>query len=112
MFAQACPSRKEKSVYVQVAHYKLGHGSVEELRSRVEQGPVRVMTEVPGFVDYYAFDAGDGVVASVNVFADRSGLEEAERRLGEWIEQTISAFDISPGEVSEGEVFASTRPSA
>jgi len=99
-------------VYVQVAHYKLGTGLVEDLRSRVEQGPVKVMGELPGFVDYYAFDAGDGVVASVNVFADRSSLEEAERRLVEWIEQTVSDFDISPGAVSEGEVFASTRPSA
>ena len=99
-------------MYVQVAHYKLGTGSVADLRSRVEQGPMKVMAKVPGFVDYYAFDAGGGVVASVNVFTDRSGLEEAERRLGEWIEQTIADFDISPGELSEGEVFASSRPSA
>ena len=96
-------------MYVQVAHYKLGRGSAGELRSRVKQGPVKVMAEVPGFVDYYAFDAGGGMVASVTVFADRSGLEEAEGRLGEWIEETISEFDISPGDVSEGEVFASTR---
>jgi hypothetical protein len=70
------------------------------------------MGDVPGFIDYYAFDAGDGAVASVSVFADRSGVEEAERRLAEWIEQTVSELDISPGEVSEGEVFASTRPTA
>lgn len=97
-------------MYVQVAHYKLVSGTVEDLRPRVEAGPVEVMRAVPGFVDYYAFDAGDGVVASVSIFADRSGVEEAERRLAEWIEQTISDLDISPGEVSEGEVFASTRP--
>jgi hypothetical protein len=40
-------------MYVQVAHYELGRGSVAELRSRVEQGPVKLMAEVPGFVDYY-----------------------------------------------------------
>jgi hypothetical protein len=99
-------------MYLEVAHYKLGKGSVEELRARVEQGPVKVMAEVPGFVDYYAFDAGAGVVASVSVFTDRSGLEEAEGRLGEWVEQTIADFDISPGEIAEGEVFACTRSSA
>lgn len=97
-------------MYVQVASYKLGTGTAEDLRPRVEQGPVRVMRAMPGFVDYYAFDAGDGVVASVSVFAARTGVEEAERRLAEWIEQTVSELDISPGEVSEGEVFASTRP--
>jgi hypothetical protein len=98
-------------MYVQVAQYKLGKGTVEELRPRVEQGPVKAMAQVPGFVDYFAFEAGAGAVASVAVFADRSGLEEAEGRLSEWVEQTISDFDISPGVVSEGEVFASTRSS-
>lgn len=98
-------------MYVQVAHYKVGAGSVEDLRPRVEEGPVEVMRAVPGFVEYYAFDAGDGAVASVSVFSDRSGVEEAERRLAAWIEATVSALDISPEEVSEGEVFATTRVS-
>ena len=98
-------------MYVQVAHYKLGSGTVEDLRPRVEAGPVEVMRAVPGFIDYYAFDAGDGVVASVTVSADRSGVEDADRRLAKWIEATVSALDISPGEVSEGEVFATTRVS-
>lgn len=97
-------------MYVQVAHYRLGTGEITDLRSHVVEGPVKVMREVPGFVDYYAFDAGDGLVASVSVFADRSGVEEAERRLANWIERTVAELEISPGEVSEGEVFASTRP--
>ena len=99
-------------MYVQVAHYRLGAGTAEDLRPRVEEGPVQVMRDVPGFVDYYAFDAGDGVVASVVVFADRAGVDEAERRLAGWIDETLPALDISPGEVSEGEVFASTRPAS
>lgn len=99
-------------MYVQVAHYELGSGTVEDLRARVEEGPVRVMADVPGFVDYYAFDAGDGVVASVTVFMDRGGVEEAERRLADWIADTVAQLDISPGEVSEGRVFASTRRAA
>ncbi len=96
-------------MYIQVAHYRLGRGSAEELASRALEGPLKVMREVRGFIDYYAFDAGDGVVASVSVFEDRVGVEEADRRLADWTEQTISDFEISPGDVSEGEVFASTR---
>jgi hypothetical protein len=67
------------------------------------------MGSLPGFVDYYAFD---GVVASISVFAYRSGLEEAERRLAEWIERTVAQLDISPGQGSEGEVCATSRPGA
>ena len=100
---------EQKEMYVQVAHYKLGTGAVDDLRLRVEKGPVQVMGDVPGFIDYYAFDAGDGVVASVSVFTNRRGVEEADRRLADWIEETVEAFGISPGAVSEGEVFASTR---
>lgn len=96
-------------MYIQVAHYRLARGSAEELASRARVGPLKVMREVPGFVDYYAFDAGDGVVASVSVFEERTGVEEAERRLADWTEQTISDFEIAPGDVSEGEVFASMR---
>jgi hypothetical protein len=101
--------QERSEMYVQVAHYKLGTGTTEDLRPRVEEGPVKVMRDVPGFVDYYAFDAGDGWVASVSVFGDRAGVEEAERRLAEWVEQTVSELDISPGQISEGEVFASPR---
>jgi hypothetical protein len=68
---------------------------------------VKVMREVPGFVDYYAFDAGGRVVASVAVFADRTGLEEAERRLAGWVEQTVSELDQHP---SGGLATAGTWP--
>jgi hypothetical protein len=95
-------------MYVQVAHYRLGTGSADELAGRVAEGPLKAMPEVPGFVDYYAFDAGEGLVASVSVFESRTGVEEAERRLGEWVEQTVAEFDIKPGHMSEGSVFAST----
>lgn len=70
------------------------------------------MHEVATFSDCYAFDVGGGVVASVSVFEGRAGLEEAERRLDGWIEDTVERFEITPGSVSEGDVFASTRVGA
>ena len=33
-------------MYVQVAHYRLGTGEVEDLRSRVVEGPVKVMRDL------------------------------------------------------------------
>lgn len=57
--------QERSEMYVQVAHCKLGTGTAEDLRPRVEDGPVKVLRDLPGFVDYYAFDAGDGLVASV-----------------------------------------------
>ena len=96
-------------MYVQVAHYRLGAGSVQQLADDVREGPLKVMREVPGFVEYYAFDTGGGLVASVTVFESQGGVEEADRRLSAWVEATIAKFDISPGEATEGAVFATTR---
>jgi hypothetical protein len=94
-------------VYVQVAQYRLARGSVAELADRAGTGPLRAMPDVPGFIAYYAFQAGDDMVASVSVFEDAAGVQEAERRLADWVERTVAEFQISPGEVREGEVFAS-----
>jgi hypothetical protein len=93
-------------MYVQVASYRLGSGSVADLATRIEEGNLPVVESVPGFAAYYAFDAGDGVVASVLVFDSRSGVEEAERRLAGWIEETVEEFHVTPLDVLEGEGIA------
>lgn len=95
-------------MYVQVARYRLGTGSPEELLPKIEEGNLPVLREVPGFVSYYALRLADDEVASVIVFTDRSGVETAESRLAGWIERTVQEFDISPGEVTEGEVLVHT----
>ena len=67
------------------------------------------MRGVEGFIEYYALRLADDEVASVTIFRDRSGVEEAERQLASWIERTVEEFDITPGLVTEGEVLATTR---
>ena len=96
-------------MYVQVARYRLGKKSAAELVPKIEEGNLPVMREVPGFVEYYALRVGESEVASVAVFRDRSGVVEAEERLGEWIQRTVEEFDITPGEVTEGEVLVTTK---
>jgi hypothetical protein len=95
-------------MYIQVASYRLGSGSIDELVRRIEEGNLPVVRTVPGFLAYHAFDAGDGVVASVLLFKSRSGVEEAERRLAEWIEKTVEEFEVEPLDVREGNVIASS----
>jgi hypothetical protein len=93
-------------VYVQVASYRIGSGTTPELVERIEEGNIPVVREVPGFVAYYAFDAGEGVATSVSIFEDKAGVEEAEARLGSWIEQTMQEFEVTPLDVLEGDVIA------
>ena len=95
-------------MYVQVASYRLGSGSTAGLAGRIEEGNLPVIREVPGFRTYYGFEVGGGVVASVLVCEDRSGVEEAEKRLAGWIEKTMDEFQVIPLDVLEGEVIASS----
>ncbi len=96
-------------MYVQVARYKLGRGSAEDLVPKISEGNLPVMRGVSGFVEYYALRLADDEVASVAVFRDRSGVEEAENKLAAWIERTVEEFEVTPGEVTEGEVLVTTR---
>ncbi len=93
-------------MYIQVASYRLGAGSKDDLVRRVEEGNIPVVREVPGFRGYDALEAGDGVVASVLLFDDKSGVEEAENRLAAWIEKTMEEFEVTPLDVVVGEVIA------
>ncbi len=96
-------------MYVEVARYKLGTGSADDVVPKIEEGNLPVIREAPGFVDYYALRLADDEVASVAVFRDRSGAEEAERRLTSWIEETTQEFEVTPVDFIAGEVIVSSK---
>jgi hypothetical protein len=96
-------------MYVEVARYKLGRGSADELVPKIREGNVPVMREVSGFVEYYALQLANDEVASIAVFRDRSSAEEANQQLATWIEETVSEFDVTPVDLIEGDVIVTTR---
>jgi len=91
-------------MYVSVRRYKMEPGSVDELMRRVEEGFVPIVSKGPGFVAYYALDAGDGVVASISVFEDQAGAEESNRMAADWVKENLAALLPNPPEVTAGEV--------
>lgn len=74
--------------------------ALEQRHDEVE----RLLTTVPGFVSYYAFRSGDGMV-SVSVCDDKAGVEETTRRAADWVRENLSASGMNPPQVSTGEVF-------
>ena len=91
-------------MYVSVRRYKMEPGSVDELMRRVEEGFVPIVSKGPGFVAYYALDAGDGVVASISVFEDQAGAEESNRMAADWVRENLASLLPNPPEVTAGEV--------
>ena len=97
-------------MHATIRRYKMGSGTAAELAERVEEGFVPIVSGVAGFQGYYVIDGGDGVVASISVFDDHSGVEESDRLAADWVKESLAEFQLSAPEVTEGEVLVSTNP--
>jgi hypothetical protein len=73
----------------------------------VDEGFVPLLKEQPGFVAYYWIDAGDGAMASMSVFEDRTEAERSVDRAADWVRENNAELLPNPPEVTTGEVVAS-----
>ena len=78
-----------------------------EAARRAQQGFVPLLSEVPGFVAYYAIDAGGGVIVSISVFQDQPGSEESTERAADYVRENLASLIPNPPQVMAGEVVAS-----
>ena len=67
---------------------------------------VPIVSQLPGFVAYYWADAGNGVMISTSVFAERTAAEESSRRAAEWIRDNAPGLLPVPPQITVGEVLA------
>jgi hypothetical protein len=92
-------------MYATVRRYE-GVTDPSEVTRQVNEGFLPIISEVPGFVDYYFVDAGDGVMISTGIFEDKSGAEESTWRAGEYIGEHLASLLPNPPQITEGEVVA------
>jgi hypothetical protein len=90
-------------MYAVIRRYE-GVQSIDEVVRRVNEGLAPLISQVPGYVAYWALDAGGGVVASVSVFEDQAGVEEATRRAASWVQGNLASLIPNPPQVTMGEV--------
>jgi heme-degrading monooxygenase HmoA len=64
----------------------------------------RILEGIAGFQAYYLLRTDEGGVLTVSVFDDRAGADESVRRAAEWIRANLSDLDVSPPEITTGEV--------
>ena len=91
-------------MYVSVRRYEMDAETVDELMRRVEEGFVPIISNAPGFIAYYALDAGEGVVASISIFTDQAGAEESNRMAVDYVKENLAALLQSLPEITAGEV--------
>ena len=92
-------------MYLTVRRYKIAPGSTPELRRRIQEEFLPIVSKVPGFIEYFCTFAGQNEMFSVNVFRDRAGAEESVRAAADYVRDHKSLFP-NPPEVITGEVIA------
>ena len=64
----------------------------------------RILEGIAGFQAYYLLRTDEGGVLTVSVFDDRAGADESVRQAAEWIRANLPDLNVSPPEVTTGEV--------
>jgi len=91
-------------MYVTIRRYKIAPGSTAELKRRIQEGFLPIISELPGFVEYFWTSAGENEMFSVNVFTDRAGAEASVGAAAEYVRKNLTSLLPNPPEVMTGEV--------
>ena len=63
-------------MHVVIRHYKIEPDAIEAVNHRVREGFAPYISNVmPGFVEYYWVNAGDGSLISLSIFEDQAVAE-------------------------------------
>ncbi|MBK8175426.1 MAG: hypothetical protein IPK66_09275 [Rhodospirillales bacterium] len=62
------------------------------------------MRRSPGFIAYYAIDAGDGVMATISVFSTEAMALESNEKAAEWLKDNVAHLQPVPAEITAGHV--------
>ena len=92
-------------MYAAIRQYHTDPGSIDEVVRRVNEDFVPLISDMQGFVAYFALNAGQGEFGTVSVFEDQDSAEESNRVAEEWVQQNLSSLLPRP-QFAAGEVVA------
>jgi hypothetical protein len=80
----------------------------DEAAAKVRKEFLPVISEIPGFQEYYAVKTGDNTMASVSVFKDKPGADKSVQVATKWVQTNMSRFLPNPPQAISGETVAHT----
>ena len=95
-------------MYAAIRQAKARPGKSEELASRIKEGAIPIISDVPGFMAYYVVYAPDDTVTAIGIFNNFEAAEESNRRALAWIEQNLGPLLASPATALAGPVIVHT----
>ncbi len=91
-------------MYVSVRWYETNPAAVDDLMRRIEEGIAPIISKAPGFIAYYALDAGGGVVVSISIFTDQTAAEKSTGAVAGYVKKNLASLVLDPPEITAGEV--------
>src|SRR5512146_1060298 len=73
------PRHRSIAMHVTLRRYKIAPGATAELKRQIQEGFVPIVSQLPGFLEYFWTSAGENEMFSISVFKDRAGAEQSVR---------------------------------
>ena len=93
-------------MYAAIRRYHTDPDSLDEVVRQVNEGFVPLISDMRGFVAYFALNAGQGEFGTVSVFEDQASAEESNRVAEDWVNENLGELLPTPPDFAAGEVVA------
>ena len=78
--------------------------SVNEVCRKVADTFVPLLRRSPGFIAYYAIDAGGGVMATISIFSTEAMALESNEKAAVWMKENVADLQPLQPDITAGEV--------
>ena len=76
-------------MFAAIRQAKARAGMAEELTSRIKEGAIPIISDVPGFRAYYVVYSPDDTVTAISIFDNFEAAEESNKRALAWINENL-----------------------
>lgn len=88
-------------MYIVIRKYSTN--SQEEVIQKIQQGFVPLISQAPGFIDYYVVPIEKDKVLIVNLFDSEFNGQNSTELAKKWVDENIAHLYSGPAEILEGE---------
>jgi hypothetical protein len=78
--------------------------SVSEVCRKISESFVPLLRRSPGFIAYYAIDAGGGTMATISIFSTEAMALESNEKAATWLKENVADLQPMAAEITSGQV--------
>jgi hypothetical protein len=97
-------------MYAAIRRYEIPDpDAVDELTQRLNEGFLPIISELPGFVAYYAVYEGDTVLTTVSIFEDLADAQRSTDVAADYVKQNLASLLPQAPAATAGDVVVAYR---